>query len=231
MGREKARIVLDTANILHAELVEYWTKENELYRKTRRHNIKNRYERIHSTDRSLLNSTKGDKLLQQTQDLFYEGMGLKWSEVQLKIFKAFIDSCLPKIYGDEWEEVKQRVMFQRGLARMQQETLVNMARRNGKTFVTSGTAAALFLMIPNLSVAVFSVSERQSKMLMTATLEKIDAAFEKGTHVNRQGYTVISKNKELLVMEHPNGGKQVLGCYPGSVRVSFLFYSFSFLGF
>ena len=32
----------------------------------------------------------------------------------------------------EWDEVKPRVMMQRGLKEMYQETLVNMARRNGK---------------------------------------------------------------------------------------------------
>jgi len=157
--------------------------------------------------------------LAKIQDLFHNGFGIIWSQVQKKIFRASIDSCLPKIYGQEWDEVKQRVLKQRGLDVLQQETLVNMARRNGKTYVISGSAAALFLIVPDLSVAVFSTGERAAKMLMTATIEKIDAAFNLGTHVNKEGYDIISKNKEMLVMKHPNGGKQVLGCYPGSVKV------------
>lgn len=214
----KERIIIDTASTVHKTPLRYWENEYNVYKATKMHNIPTRYLRSESAVKT---NTKGDYLLKQVQDLFHSGMGVTWSEVQLRIFNAFIDACLPKIYGDEWNEVKQRVMYQRGLNRIQQETLVVMARRNGKTFVTSGTAAAMFLVIPNLSVAVFSVSERQSKMLMTATMEKIEAAFELGTHVNRQGYTTVSRNKEMLVMTHPSGGKQVLGCYPGSVRVSF----------
>lgn len=214
----KERIVIDTSKSLHKNVLRYWDNEYNTYKATKQHNIPTRFMR---STMDIKTNTKGDFLLKQVQDLFHHGMGVRWSEVQLRIFNAFIDACLPKIYGDEWNEVKQRVMYQRGLNRIQQETLVVMARRNGKTFVTSGTAAAMFLVIPNLSVAVFSVSERQSKMLMTATIEKIEAAFELGTHVNRQGYTRVSSNKEMLVMTHPSGGKQVLGCYPGSVRVRF----------
>jgi hypothetical protein len=210
--------VLNTAAMLHEEMLEYHTANSDNTLTTRQHNIPTRYERTELARKTMCS---GDFLLQQVQDLFHHGMNVRWSDVQIKIFNAFIDACLPKIYGDEWNEVKQRVMSQRNLNRIQQETLVLMARRNGKTFVTSGTAAALFLVIPNLSVAVFSVSERQSKMLMTATMERIEAAFELGTHVNRQGYSTVQSNKEMIVMKHPSGGKQVLGCYPGSVRVRF----------
>jgi len=210
-------MILDTAKILHEPLVEFWTNEVVIFKTTRKHGLKSRFQRACAA--SNINNARGDILLGKVQDLFHNGMGIKWSEVQLRIFRAFIDACLPKIYGEEWEEVKQRVLSQRGLDCLQQETLVNMARRNGKTFVTSGTAAALFLIIPNLSVAVFSTGERAAKMLMTATLEKIEAAFDLGTHVNREGYGLMSKNKEMLVYKHPLGGKQVLGCYPGSVKV------------
>ena len=226
MKEDNERIVLNTARCYHQSSYDYWENEHKNFYETQKHNLPTRFERSQSNRKS---NIKGDILLRKVQDLFYHGMGLRWSEVQIRIFNAFVDACLPKIYGDEWNEVKARVMHERGLNRIQQEALVIMARRNGKTFVTSGTAAAMFLIIPNLSIAVFSVSERQSKMLMTATMEKIEAAFEIGTHVNRQGYTITQSNKEMVVMKHPDGGKQVLGCYPGSVRVSYSFFFFTFL--
>ena len=210
-------MIIDTSAILHTPMVNYWTKECILFNNTRKHGMKSRFQRAQANTK--LNNARGDVLLSKIQQLFHHGFGITWSEIQKKIFAASIDALLPKIYGEEWDEVKQRVMHQRGIKVLQQETLVNMARRNGKTFVISGTAAAVFLVVPNLSVAVFSTGERAAKMLMTATLEKIDAAFDLGTHVNKQGYDIISKNKEMLVMKHPNGGKQVLGCYPGSVKV------------
>lgn len=226
-----SKSILNFDAMLHSLALDLAERDHSSYETHNRHNIRNRYERASNAAHGSHGSGnyKGDVLLQQINSLFYEGFGVKWSEVQQRIFKACIDACLPKIYGDEWEEAKTRVMAKRGISKMHQEVLVNMARRNGKTFVVSGAAAALFLVVPNMSVAVFSTGERAAKMLMTATLEKIDAAFTLGTHVNKQGYNLVQKNKEMLVMEHPSGGKQVFGCYPGSVRVSLLLRFFLFL--
>lgn len=57
-------------------------------------------------------------------------------------------------------------------------------------------------------------------MFMNSTVEKIEMAFNRGTHVNRNDYNLVTKNQEMMVFEHPEGGKQVLGCYPGSTKVS-----------
>lgn len=106
-----------------------------------------------------------------------------------------------------------------------------MARRNGKTFVVSGVAAAILLKMTNrkcegVSLAIFSTGERMAKTLMTVVVEMVELAFNKGSHVNRQEYTQVMKNKECLLFEGPDGSKRLLGCFPGSVRVKkiFLFY-------
>jgi len=106
------------------------------------------------------------------------------------------------------------------MERVYQEILINMGRRNGKTWVTSGTVAAIFLMVPGVSIAVFSVGKRQAELFMQAAVEKIELAFEKGTHVKKSDYNVVRCSQEMLVYEHPMGGKQILGCYPGSSKVS-----------
>lgn len=161
-----------------------------------------------------------DKILEKTIDLFLNGFGVIWSLVQINIFHALVNSILPRIYLDEWEESKGRVMAQRAIDRIWQEILINMGRRNGKTWITSGAAAAFFLMIPGISIAVFSVGKRQAELFMTAAVEKIKLAFSKGTHVKKSDYNVVRESQEMLVYEHPLGGKQVLGCYPGSSKVS-----------
>lgn len=216
--------IIDTSALLHAPMVEYWGEESRRYEEECKHNMLNRFDRAEGL--GMAQRANGDDLLEQCTNLFLYGMGVDWSAVQIRIFQALIDSILPRFYGTEWEEVKARVMAQRGIERMQPWTLVNMARRNGKTWVVSGAAAAIFLTIPDISLAVFSVGRRQAAMFMSSAIEKIELAFNRGTHVNRNGYNLIQKNQEVMIYEHPSGTKQILGCYPGSVKVS-VFFPFS----
>ncbi len=210
--------IIDTSVLYHTKLINYWRNEHEVYEKSR-HGAVNRFDRAASGPKRS-GKTNGDRTLEQTMDLFLNGFGVVWSLVQINIFHALINAILPRIYLDEWEEVKGRVMLQRALDRIWQEILINMGRRNGKTWITSGAAAAFFLMIPGISIAVFSVGKRQAELFMTAAVEKIKLAFARGTHVKKSDYNVIRESQEMLVYEHPLGGKQVLGCYPGSSKVS-----------
>lgn len=210
--------IIDTSTLLHSPMMEYWKNESDDYERNVRYKIDNRFYRAEGL--GIKRKSNGDELLEKVQDVFLNGFGIEWTQVQIRIFNALIDSILPRIYGKEWEQVKTRVMAQRGIDRLHQETLVNMARRNGKTWVVSGAAAAVFLVIPGITLAVFSVGKRQATMFMNSALEKMDLAFNKGTHVRRSDYNLIQKNQEMLVYEHPSGEKQVLGCYPGSTKVS-----------
>ena len=210
--------IIDTSALYHTRLINYWRKEHEVFQRSR-HGASNRFDRVASGPKRS-GKTNGDKILEQTVDLFLNGFGVTWSLVQINIFHALVNAILPRIYLHEWEEVKGRVMLQRALDRIWQEILINMGRRNGKTWITSGAAAAFFLMIPGISIAVFSVGKRQAELFMTAAVEKIKLAFARGTHVKKSDYNVIRESQEMLVYEHPLGGKQVLGCYPGSSKVS-----------
>lgn len=205
---------MDTARLLHIDLLRHFTKEYEDSKQP----ITTRFERAESS--SLKKAANGDVLIKRTEDMFFHGFGIQWSPKQAEIFKALIDSCLPIFYGDEWEENASRVLEMRGLTRLQQELLVVMARRNGKTMVVSGFAAAVWLCVPGITLAVFSVGKRQAGMFMTAAVEKIEMAFKRGTHAKSNGYNKIHASQEIYNFTHPEGGKQFLGCYPGSVKVS-----------
>lgn len=206
----------------HKPFATAWYDEHQHFEQHQKHNISTRFERNYGI--GVVKKTNGDILLEKIQDIFLNGFGIIWSPVQVKVFQALVDSLLPRIYLHEWEQVKGRVIAQRKIDRMSQETLVNMARRNGKTWTVSGAAAAAMLAIPGITIAVFSVGKRQAGMFMTATIEKIEMAFKKGTHVKKQKYNKIQHNQESLIYEHPDGGKQVLGCFPGSTKVSYLHF-------
>ena len=214
--------IIDTSILLHQPMVDYWDQEHKEYEKAAKHNLQTRFYRAEGL--GVIKKTNGDTILERIQDIFMNGFGIEWSVVQIRVFQALIDGILPRVYGTEWQEVKGRVMAQRKIDRLHQETLVNMARRNGKTWVVSGGAAAVYLVVPDISIAVFSVGKRQATMFMNSTVEKIEMAFNNGTHVNRNDYSLVTKNQETIIYDHPEGGKQVLGCYPGSTKVS-EFYS------
>ncbi len=212
---------MNTAERIHKPMIEYWKKEYQMYEREKR-NLQTKF--VKSCEFGAMKESGGDAVLQKVTNTFMYGFGeTKWSPVQIRIFTALIDSVLPKIYGSEWEEVRVRVLKQRGLDRLYQETLCNLARRNGKTFVTAGGVASLFLSVPSLVVAVFSVGRRQSQMLLNTTIQKIEEAFAAGTHVKREDYKLIQKNAETLIYEY-KGHKQVLGCFPGSVKVSDIYF-------
>jgi hypothetical protein len=98
--------------------------------------------------------------------------------------------------------------------------IVNMARRNGKTFSTSGAVVSLFLCVPNVRIAIFSTCKRTSQMMMSAVVDMLDKAMSIGTHCNAQDYRELSRNMESIIYEGPDKTKRHLGCFPGSVRTT-----------
>lgn len=219
--------VVNTSAALHGPLVRFWSREEKRHQgKCAR--IPTAFQRIVS-EAAAKSQCNGDELMQKIRECFFHGLGIKWGEDQVRVFNAFVFSCLPLIYGEEWAENKARVLEDWGETRECPYTVVSMARRNGKTFVTSGTVVAMMLTIPGIKVAIFSTCKRTSQMMMQACVDMIEKAFELGTHANRQEFTQVMKNTESIIYEGPDGSKRVLGCFPGSVRVSIFFSFFSFV--
>lgn len=210
--------IIDTNALFHTPIREYWDEQVAEYERDLSY-IPDRYER--AVQASAQRRYSGDQLVEQTYNLFLHGFGIDWSPTQVTIFDALVDATLHLFYGAEWAEAKTRVMRARKMTSVNPWVLVNMARRNGKTWVVSGAIAAIFLMIPGVSVAVFSVAKRQSSLFVESVMEKIERAFELGTHISKKGYKQIHRNQEMIVFEHPNGAKQVMGSYPSSSKVSY----------
>ncbi len=198
-------------------MVRHWTAAEEAYRQATRV-VLNKFQRL---ELAMQKSTErqGDTIVAKVKDMFHHGLGIKWGDDQIRVFNAFLFSCLPFIYGNTWAEEKARVLKEWDQPRESMYSLVNMARRNGKTYVTSGTSASLLLCVPHIKIAIFSTCKRTSQMMMSATLDMLEQAFERGTHVSRQDFTIVTKNTETVCFEGPDGTKRTLGSFPGSVRV------------
>ena len=223
--RRRRRFVLNSSRIFHHTMVRYWKHEEKTFMNTRRHRMRTRFDLIVAGPQAFGYSCMGDKIVEEMRDLFYNGFGIKWSEVQSEIFEINLQSLFPLLYGDDWPEHKARVLAECDLEKEEQFVLISMARRNGKTFVTAATAATVLLKVTDknqrgCSLAVFSTGERTSRLLMGVVIDMLENAFNKGSHVNRQDYTLVQKNKESLVFEGPDSSKRTLACLPGSVRVS-----------
>ena len=217
-------MVLDTVTLIHEPVLEYWKAENEYYLTEIKYNMPSAFERDMGI--GVQHRVDGDRTLAMCEDLFYNGFGIKWSDAQIKIYNVFIDGMLPRIFGKDWPDVKDRVLKQRGLDNVSQESLVNMGRRNGKTWIVSACCVIAFLLIPGISIAIFSVGKRQSGMFLQCCLDRIENAFNKGTHVKRNDYKKISQNQETVIYELKDGSKNSLASYPGSTTVSNYNYVF-----
>ena len=214
--------IFDVNRYINQPVLDRLVAKQERYIKALCKSSETRFARVVRTKRT--DNIAGDETLVKLNDLFFNGLDARFSPIQQTIFRSCVDCALPKIYGDEWNTVKERVLHQRGLDKTKQELLIQMGRRNGKTFSVSAVAATFLLTIPNVKIAIFSVSERQSKMLMSEIEARIQAAFKKGTHVTKDQFTVKQKNKERLVfIMNETGTEQEVGSYPGSVRVTFYF--------
>lgn len=206
---------LNTAEIFHSPIANYWIDLREAnYEATQ--TIQTRFERICSqAPQADVNS--GDKILAQIRETFHNGLGIHWGEDQIRVFNAFCLSCLPLIYGNTWKEHKARVLKEWDVQKECPFTVVNMARRNGKTFSTSGAVVSVLLCIPNVKIAIFSTCKRTSQMMMSAVVDMLDKAINIGT---AQDFTEISRNMESIIYEGPDKTKRQLGCFPGSVRTT-----------
>jgi hypothetical protein len=229
----KGKKILDTHAWIHREPLALWDAIAAEEAKRAHHQLfPSRFERIiqQSIQGQLsANSAAGDMIVAKLYRLFYRGMGVVWQNHQSQIFEAFVDACMPKIYGDQWPMVQQRVMTQRNIhPRLYQEVLIVTNRRLGKTYSVSGIAACMLLVVPNFSVAVFSVRARQAKAVIATTLQHIRSAFENGTVVRESEYSKIQQNQERITFHHVNsarGEMQTMTSYPGMSKVRHLFLS------
>jgi hypothetical protein len=89
-------IALDTSSMIHNSMVRYYEDQYQQAVNVETH-LNTRFEECDI--RANNNQVMGDELLIKLNDLFFNGLGLQWSITQQKIFNAFVDSCLPRIYG------------------------------------------------------------------------------------------------------------------------------------
>lgn len=206
--------VLNSTLLFHEPAARYWRNELNTFVESQRV-----FKATHDESDAARKSLAGDEVVRNLRSLLRDGFGVRRSDMQVKIHQAFIEAMLPKLYQTEWDENKARILMDFGLNKLQQEVLIVMARRRGKTYSVAMAAAAMFLAVSGCSIAIFSTVDRLSRAMMEVVRNMITKAFARGT-VSQQDYKVVLDNKDSLSFIGPDGTKRTLSCLPGTARVS-----------
>lgn len=97
-------LILDSSKLMHDKMHKYWEFEEQRFLKNRRYKIRNRFDLIANGagGGNYGYACMGDQIVEEIRDLFHNGFGIKWSEVQCEIFEMCLQACFPLIYGDDW---------------------------------------------------------------------------------------------------------------------------------
>lgn len=112
-----------------------------------------------------INSNIGDTRLANIHKTLESFGKLRRAPHQAMFHDKFIISCLPHIYGSEWEWNQIRVLKQHNIPKINHEVMVVTPRRFGKTYSIAMIVAALLLCVIGIRIVVVSTGGRASTSL------------------------------------------------------------------
>ena len=155
----------------------------------------------------------GDECLKTLELALNSFKGIERSRDQVRFHTAFINACLPHIYGSQWTQRAAIVMAERNLTCIDSEVMCMTPRRFGKTWAVAMFVAGLLCSVPNIRIAIFSTGQRASSSL-TDTIKD----FLKKLPVY-SNFTEDKCNQEKLFIKHKStGALSRLFSYPGATK-------------
>ncbi len=138
------------------------------------------------------------------------------SKEQRNLHEIYIRSCLAKLYEDEWDDNRERILHQFGVEEFQQETLVIMPRRAGKTWSMAMFCAVMLVVAPQIEISVFATGQRTAGKLLKLISKMLRRVIE---YVGVDEFKWVQENEQIIVLNGPDNTSRTCGCYPGTVRV------------
>lgn len=185
-------------------------------------------------DGSWTSSTcQGDERLRKIRLMLERGLCIERSPQQVMFHEAFLEACLPKIYGPvEWANHSMRVLAEFDIKKIQFEVMVITARRIGKSWSIAMFVVSLLLCVPGLRIAIFSTGSRASGSLYQIIMRMITeypGAFSRVVKNAKEQLMVAARelpkgqgiNSLLATKLRSSKDTAVLDSYPDEVKGSY----------
>ena len=151
-----------------------------------------------STDRGEHAAPIGDRRVDALRKCLDAIDGYPRSDTQKRFHEAFINACLPHIYGSaDFERYRDRILQRFGMDTVQFECLICTPRRFGKTTAVSMFCAALLATCPDMWISVFSTGQRASSSLLEQTAKFFRMLKNEGLVLGTND-NILKKNQEEL---------------------------------
>lgn len=219
-------VVLDTTGMVYDRTFAYF--EDKCKKKKEERKVRARHE-IAALPRSIKSQGfQGDKRVERLRNLLEHGFKdeqhktIIRSREQRQLHEVYIRTCLPKLYLTEWEDNQERILLQYGITKLQQESLVVMPRRSGKTWSMAMFCAAMLIVCGDIEISVFATGQRTASKLLKLMTKMLKSVLE---YIGGDDYKILQSNKEAIVILGPDKSERTCGCYPGSVTVRSLSFS------
>ena len=216
-------VVLDSTGMSHDAVLAYYTRQCEAKKAARKVVGRHTTGLLAKSEgvRGFLGDQRVDRIHYLLENGYVDDQGKKIirSKEQRLIHETYIRTCLPKIYQSEWEDNQERILVQYGLEKLQQETLVVMPRRSGKTWSMAMYCATMLIVCPDVEISIFATGARTAAKLLKLIDKMLKRVF---AFLGNDDFKVLSQNKEQIVLLGPDKTERTCGCYPGSVTVSYL---------
>ena len=159
--------------------------------------------------------SSGDKRIRALREALYQldELGFRRSSHQREFHEAFIGSCLPQIYGEDFDRNLVKILRENTLDEIRCEIMVCCPRRWGKTMAVALFAAAYLWTQPEAEIIIYSIAKRTSSMLSSKIYNMI-VKLSGGDHC------VVTHNQEDMVIINMHGNESVLHSYPAASRIS-----------
>ncbi len=149
---------------------------------------------------------------------------------------AYVNTCLPHIYGTEWATSSIRVLKRRRVDELSIGTLVRAPRRFGKSWAVGQFNAVILIYCPGLTIAIFARTKRQTGWLAGITVRFIMMAGKGGRILKYSGETLFVGIKDKweyhkIASLVPDNERSRLDYYPDGTSGTCFFFFFFFLLF
>ena len=138
-------------------------------------------------------------------------LGFKRSKGQRTFHRAFMASCIRKIYGRDVYRNLEKVLREYELDDLRADVIVLSPRRWGKTMGVALFAAAYLCSQPGAEISIYSTGRRASKKLLALIWSMVVKLLGPAS--------IISFNVEELCVRLPDGSATKCSSYPSNATI------------